>query len=644
MYTDNTFHKRCEDAAKRFLHSVVVIDNEAKLYDDETSRKVGHLKPEDAQEKVPKKKTLAGRPAKGLTAKQVKDAEAPKPASGEADSEEVGETTESGSGHELRAWVLTAGLADQEILCTVYRPDDHQSASSDGSEDGVVKRSVSMARLADIVVLDWELGDDPGKGNGSWKARDIIKEVLEEDDQAQGRLRLIAVYTAETKLQSIFQDVSGDLKGKSFAGGKIEEDAGNLVIKNQTTRIVFLNKSTTKSPEEESRIVSEEELPPRLVEEFAALSMGLIPSITLHSIAAIRETTHHLLATFNGRLDPALVCHRSLLPAPQDSEEFVLDLIAGELRSALSLNRIGEKHANETAHKHWIGSKVQDGEAFELANGLTLTRDEAFSLVKGGPSEFEKVKNDAAKRWAGAKIEAGDKFELSTIPKELDEEEVTRLIDANLGRDLKPTLEILRHGNLTGLLIGNETQGGEINNEFARLTSLKREKYGSRHLPGHWAPRLTQGTIIRGADDADGMPVFLLCTQPRCDSVRLEKVREFPFLILKNGGSGPQGAKQLLIIRAPKDADGSPVDMKIWVSPYPYQQKIISFDPANSPGDVIEAIKDGDKWVFNDGDQTYEWIADLKDFLAQKICDQVSGRQGTVGLDEYEWLRRQGYA
>ena len=68
---------------------------------------------------------------------------------------------------------------------------------------------------------------------------------------------------------------------------------------------------------------------------------------------------------------------------------------------------------------------------------------------------------------------------------------------------------------------------------------------------------------------------------------------------------------------------------------------MIRFDPKNSSGGVIQAAMENGRWFFKSEDTNYEWIADLKDFLGQKICDQISGRQGVVGLDEYEWLRRQ---
>ena len=110
---------------------------------------------------------------------------------------------------------------------------------------------------------------------------------------------------------------------------------------------------------------------------------------------------------------------------------------------------------------------------------------------------------------------------------------------------------------------------------------------------------------------------------------------------LEVGGSGPEGTKQLLILRAPKKEGGAPGDIKVWISPFPHRQKMIRFDPKNSSGGVIQAAMENGRWFFKSEDTNYEWIADLKDFLGQKICDQISGRQGVVGLDEYEWLRRQ---
>ena len=60
--------------------------------------------------------------------------------------------------------------------------------------------------------------------------------------------------------------------------------------------------------------------------------------------------------------------------------------------------------------------------------------------------------------------------------------------------------------------------------EFARLTSL-RSQYDAP------PPVLKLGSIV--AHKRSGNPVYLLCIQPLCDSVRLDRSRKFPFLKLK---------------------------------------------------------------------------------------------------------------
>ena len=235
-----------------------------------------------------------------------------------------------------------------------------------------------MACPADIVVLDWELGGETDGDKGTQKARDIIKTILKGDEIKKGRQRLIVIYTASVSLEGIYDDVVADVGGSNYIAGNFELERNGLSLSNKTTRIVFLNKSTKFTEPNSETTVSEDNLPARLIKEFVKLNRGLLPSIALHSIASIRDTTHHLLSTFSSNLDPALVSHRCLLPDPQDSEEFVLDLIASELRSALSLNRIGQRYAGVEAHKDWIADQLKNQEAFHLKKYISVFRDEAF--------------------------------------------------------------------------------------------------------------------------------------------------------------------------------------------------------------------------------------------------------------------------
>ena len=98
--------------------------------------------------------------------------------------------------------------------------------------------------------------------------------------------------------------------------------------------------------------------------------------------------------------------------------------------------------------------------------------------------------------------------------------------------------------------------------------------------------------------------------------------------------------KKVLIVKCRKNENLPPEDIKLWICPFPYRQKMLVFAPDTSIGDFIQAVDENDTWIFKSDETRYEWIADMKDFQAQNICDLLSGRLGNAGLDEYEWLRR----
>ena len=642
-YSVNSYLERCENAAKHFLQSVVVIDDQAEVYNGEW----GSEPKADAAQASSKKKQLRRRPPAGLSHEQ--SGRAIKPTNGAPSKSPVVNTSanpHSDASHILRAWILTEKFADEEILCTIYRPADHKIASKSGNEanDGenhkVVTLSAKMASPADIVVLDWELGGETNSDRGTQKARDIITTILKDDEIKKGRQRLIVIYTALANLEGIYDDVVADVGEGNYIAGEFEQDIKGLSLSNKTTRIVFLNKSTKFTEPNSKTTVSEDDLPARLIKEFAKLNHGLLSSITLHSIASIRDTTHHLLSTFSSDLDPALVSHRCLLPDPQDSEEFVLDLVAGELRSALSLNRIGQRYADVKAHKDWIADQLKNQEAFHLKRDISVSRSEAFDLVTKGNAAFERVSKSIARRWVDEAWKRGEEVRYKNIPRRLSRTTLKNLVNTGNLEELRKNVKVplLKFDDLTAVFSKSPSKGKLINQDFSRLTTLKREQYGTRNLPDGWSPKLGQGSIIRAInEDGTYNNDFLLCIQPRCDSVRIKETRVFPFLILTSAGISAT-PRQCLIIKSRKTPNEAPQNTRLFLYPFPYRQTMLEFKPATS--DYIEAVQEGDIWVFKNSGICFEWVADMKDFLAQKLCDQLSGRQGSVGLEEYEWLRR----
>ena len=260
--THSGFQKRCAAAAKHFLQSVVVIDNQAELYEGEWEHSTGSSKKTVQSEK---EKTLDRKPSSGLSKERTNRATKPKE---KTKTEETYESRSARTGadksHKLQAWILIEGLADSDILCTVYRPDYYNSsqASEDGAESpeyhSVVIRSTKIARLADIVVLDWELGGDQVGDKGTWKAREIIKAIIKRDNLNGGRQRLLAVYTATPDLNSVYADVVNDLGSINNSSEKFEQNKKDLTLTTKTTRIVFLNKNTDITESKNTTTVSEQ--------------------------------------------------------------------------------------------------------------------------------------------------------------------------------------------------------------------------------------------------------------------------------------------------------------------------------------------------------------------------------------------------
>ena len=235
-----------------------------------------------------------------------------------------------------------------------------------------------------------------------------------------------------------------------------------------------------------------------------------------------------------------------------------------------------------------------------------------------------------------------NKIKHKLIPGKLSKKTIKSLIDKGSLKELRKHIEVplLDFKQLTGLFAENSKKGIETDFEFSRLASLKRESFGTRNLPEEWLPKLSQGSIIREIyDDGTLSDEFLFCIQPRCDSVRIKEKKPFPFLMMTTKKT-PADTKMLLVVKCRKLPTSIPVNIKLWLYPFPHRQEMLTFDPDASSGDYIEAVRENEIWIFESNGKRYEWIADMKDFLAQKVCDQLSGRQCSVGIDEYEWLRR----
>ena len=137
---------------------------------------------------------------------------------------------------------------------------------------------------ADIVLLDWQIDYDDGS-----RAIEIIQSILKTDneDEQGGRLRLMAIYTGEQDLTGIGKEVADKLRS---AGWDFTASEQSVMLSLEHTRIVIYAKSgVSLTVGIRDRSLSEAEVPDRLIRDFAEMADGLVPSIALASLSAVRS-------------------------------------------------------------------------------------------------------------------------------------------------------------------------------------------------------------------------------------------------------------------------------------------------------------------------------------------------------------------
>ena len=244
------FGQHCREIARRFLLNAVVVDDEP-YFDNE---RVGRLQ-------------APGRKRDGTAS----DAQAMERQTGR---------------QSLDARAITESFAEQGMICGIIVP---YGRNGDGHFFDAVRR-------ADVVVIDWQLHDDRGE-----TAVALLKFILREEESY--RLRLIAIYTGDTHLDRIASTISKRLEASGIALQSDAHTGPGVELSHGHCRVALYAKpGTGLSKELSARSVSEQHLAERLIHDFADLVEGLLPSIALTALAAVRENTHKVLDRFETRL------------------------------------------------------------------------------------------------------------------------------------------------------------------------------------------------------------------------------------------------------------------------------------------------------------------------------------------------------
>ena len=213
---------RSRDFAQRFLQTAVVVDDEAYMAS-------GGVDGPKAEVVAPGRHTRVS-------------------------SQDDRSPVDRGSVHTLNASSVMDSFSALGVICGVVGPTDS---------------AMETMRQADIVILDWLLRD--GKPQCALKLlRDLLTGELDRNS-----LRLVAIYTGEARLDEICAAVSAEL---TEAGLDPVENETKTKVSYRHGRVVLYAKSGVNLVEPlKHRSVAEEDLPGRLVDDFASMTSGLLP-------------------------------------------------------------------------------------------------------------------------------------------------------------------------------------------------------------------------------------------------------------------------------------------------------------------------------------------------------------------------------
>ena len=332
MSTDG-FKQHCREIVRRFLLTAVVVDDELSVAEDPPVH--GHL-------------TAPGRGAPTRRAPTAAEPQTPPP-------------------RPLRVEPITWSFARQGMVCGVVSPHEEQA-----SHEALAK---AVAR-ADIVILDWRLNPTSGAN-----ALPLLKRILTEDQPH--RLRLIAFYTGEPNHERIRDKIVECLNGLDGSDrAVVASDGSGNTIDFRACRIVVYGKPDSGTVEP-GTVVNEEALADQLITDFADIAEGLLPSLVLAALGAVRENVHRLLECFGHELDPAFLVHRACLPQPPESEQHIVEQIASELHGIMD-DAVGQwSPAGIEAIEHWLKGRF---------------RDSGIELAPRNPGDQGRVR-----RWRGAR-------------------------------------------------------------------------------------------------------------------------------------------------------------------------------------------------------------------------------------------------
>ncbi|WP_420632720.1 response regulator receiver domain [Candidatus Palauibacter sp.] len=532
---NNSFQEHCREIARRFLLTAVVVDDELFVTGDLAVRRDLSPPPTSPRE-----------PISRIPSPQIDNP--PRP---------------------LDVASITSSFARHGMICGVVAPPNELNGDS-------VEGSVRAAARSDIVILDWRLNRKSRQDSFP-----LLRRIL-LDDQAH-RLRLIAIYTGEPDLADIRAKIAERLAdlGESYQPTATPSDDSDA-IQVGPCRIVVYGKHGVPTPGL-SGTATEDELPDRLIADFGNMVEGLLPSLVLTALGAVRENVYRILERFGSELDPAFLAHRACLPVPQDSQSHIVEQIASELHGVMRDAIRSSRPAGIDAIEHWLTDRFQGSNVvFDLGNRgkREMPTAEVMDMLNHG---IEDKPGTLRRR----------------------------------GRD---------YDALTSGFSGGDENSRELDRRLASAMSF-------REVIEDGPRQLSIGTVVRMVEAESAKEGALLCVTPACDSVRLTGPSSFLFLPLID----PESKTLQLVV----PSAGSGYE-RMTICMDPARWWAADFIPDTIPGPVVTSPgEDETVPVFVDVEERrYHWVGELKAESAQSVAQAIAERMSRIALNKSEWLRR----
>lgn len=532
-----SFEEHSLKIAKDFLHTVVVVDDEAEYRDSTTDDPT----------------TILQTPGKSDTT---------------SDDSEVLPVHR----HPLNAKQLIDTFAELGMVCAILKPD---------KDEDFIEKTDHASQRADIVVLDWRIGDDYGT-----TTTQTIEKIIQTDN---GRLRLIVVYSGENldgifdRLENIEDSAKKERERKKITFGNIQ--------------LILLAKELTEQNDFPDQTCNETELPTRITVEFRDFTMGLLANATLKSISLIRANAHTLLTHFRPDLDAAFLTHRALTAPPDEAEEHIAPLLLDEMHSILDSESLGNEVSTSIIEK-WLKSEskqyIQFRRRLKVQNSESDTIDKLIELLTKGHESRYNTLNLNTQRPKG-----------------------------NWEKLIKKIKDPQKIYELTELWKNTDEHDSKIDKALA-YQMISNRRYINP------APILKLGTIVKNKESSE----YYLCVQPLCDCVRVKNPRDFTLIQLKlpNDNNPPE-----IIIKEDEEY------ILLRINYRPHEAEKIRFKGNNVTHTVLAVKAENNDYIFKShGSNNIEFlfVSELKNSIAQRILTKFGHVVSRHGLTESEWLRR----